>query len=121
MLPFIQLVNAFFQHPIFLLFLSTIGNVWFDYPQVNKVGCFNHHVVHELQALGEHLVDDVDYGSDGDIDDWLIDHDDREIMVVIIVMLFMMIIIVTLVALVVSMYAIPYFNTIDNLMLCYNR
>jgi len=27
------------------------GNVWFDYPQVNKVGCFNHRVVHDLQAL----------------------------------------------------------------------
>jgi Na+-transporting NADH:ubiquinone oxidoreductase subunit NqrD len=43
--------SAFFI--ILITYISSLGNVWFDYPQVNKVGCFNHQVVHEIQVLGE--------------------------------------------------------------------
>ena len=112
-LSFIQLVTMLIHHTflisIFIItFLWTIGNVWFDYPQVNKVGCFNHHVVHELQALGEQLVDDDEYGSSvDDIDDWLI---------MIMVMLVMVSMMLVMVAMIVQMYAIPYINTIVNSM-----
>jgi hypothetical protein len=36
---------------LFSLLCCLAGNVWFDYPAVNKLGCFTRSTIHALRAL----------------------------------------------------------------------